>query len=65
MKYELTRDVSVTKCHWLDTNMKKGTMVYKYYGATYGCVSPYGVACTTEKGKTPFFELPRTALKEI
>lgn len=63
MKYEVTRDVTVSECSWLDEDIKKGTVVYKYYGATYGCVNPYGIACTMEEDKTPFLEIPLSALR--
>lgn len=65
MEYEVTRDVTVSECNWLDNDIKKGTIVYRYHGATYGCVSPYGIACTMEKDKTPFLEIPRNALRSL
>lgn len=66
MEYELTRDVTRKECHWLDEDMKKGTIVHKFYGATYGCIGYSGVACTmSPEGDNPFFELPFGALVEI
>lgn len=63
MKYEVTRLVTKTECHWLDNDIHEGVKVYLYGGCTYGCVSPTGVGVTLERGKKPFFELPRNALK--
>jgi hypothetical protein len=65
MKYEVIRDVTVSECHWLKDDVKKGTVVYEYNGYTYGCVSPGGVACTLQKGQTPFFELPYDSIKGL
>lgn len=56
-----TRDVTKAECHWLDSDIPAGTEVFRYSGCTYGCVGA-GLACTFEKGATPFFELPRDAL---
>ena len=65
MKYEVIRDVTREECHWLRSGtVKKGTIVYRYGGHTYGCIA-YGVAVSLDKGKTPFFEMPRDSLKEI
>lgn len=60
--FTVTRTVTPEECHWLDAEVPEGTRVYAYWGATYGCVSGEGVAVTKERGVTPFFELPRTAL---
>ena len=36
-----------------------GAIVYKFYGPTYGCITPQGVAVTlNENGDGPFFEVP-------
>lgn len=64
MKYEVIRAVTREECHWLSGTVKEGTIVYKYGGHTYGCIG-YGVAVTTVKGETPFFEMPYDSLKEI
>lgn len=63
MKYKLKRTVSTTECPWLDENIEKGSIVYKYYGHTYGCISPLGIACTMKEGETPFLEIPRDSLE--
>jgi hypothetical protein len=65
MKLILTRDVSRLECPWLDADMVKGQSVWTYEGCTYGCVSSNGRAVSKEEGKTPFFELPRDALREV
>lgn len=65
MKYEVLRDVTTDECHWLKEDVKAGTIVYKYNGATYGCIGPGGVACCMVEGENPFFELPYVALRSI
>jgi len=66
VKFQLTRDVTQTECDWLRKTFKKGDIVYKFYGATYGCISPNGIAITEDSnGGNPFIELPRDALKNI
>lgn len=62
-RYELTRDVTPAECHWLDRAFKAGEVVHHYSGVTYGCIGA-GVACSAD-GKTPFFELPRDALRVV
>jgi hypothetical protein len=63
MKLILTKDVFVIECPWLDRDMLKGEVVWSYEGCTYGCVSSNGRAVSLIDGETPFFELPRNALK--
>ena len=62
MRYELTRDVSRKECPWLDRDLKKGELVSRYEGVTYGCIGA-GIACSWD-GKNPFFEVPRDALSQ-
>lgn len=62
-RYELTRDVTKDECHWLDRTFKAGEHVHEYRGVTYGCIGA-GIACSAD-GKTPFFELPRDALRVL
>jgi len=59
--YILIRPVDRAECPWLDRDFSRGERVYRFDGATYGCVSPSGMACSLD-GETPFFELPRLAL---
>lgn len=61
----LNRDINVEKYSWLDKDLPKGSMVYKYYGYTYGFISESGVAVTDEPGKTPFFEIPKDSIDWI
>jgi hypothetical protein len=62
VQYILIRDVKRTECPWLDRDMRAGERVYAYFGATYGCIGPYGIAVTFKKNTKPFFELPSKAL---
>ncbi len=64
MELKLTRDVTRTECAWLKKDIKEGTIVHKFYGTTYGCISPGGIAATSVKGEHPFFELPRSSVIE-
>lgn len=61
MKYRVNRDVTRKECPWLNDTVKKGITVYRYHGATYGCVAT-GIAVSLEDGQIPFFELPIEAL---
>lgn len=66
MKYLVTRDVTPNECDWLKETIKQDTIIYRFYGATYGCISPSGVAVTfSSEGDNPFFEMPYDALKEL
>ena len=61
--YRVTRDVTQTECPWLDRDFKTGETVYRYDGATYGCISGHGIAVTEKSGEDPFMEFPRSALE--
>lgn len=61
-KFVLSRDVTPEECDWLSRTYKQGETVTEFLGATYGCVSNDGIACSID-GNTPFFELPYDALK--
>lgn len=57
----LKRDVPKSECPWLDRDMKKDEIVYRFTGPTYGCIGA-GIACSKKQGKTPFFELPTNSV---
>lgn len=63
-QFQTTRLVTMEECPWLDDDVERGTVVYRYSGVTYGCIGPDGLAVTLEPDTTPFFELPLTALQE-
>jgi hypothetical protein len=66
VKYIVTRDITTDECEWLDKTIKEGTIVNKFYGTTYGCMGPDGIAVTFDKdGGNPFFELPYNSLKKL
>lgn len=54
---------------WLDgtpaPEFTPGMVVHEYKGATYGCITPAGVAVTLQPGVTPFYEVPRDAVEDI
>jgi len=60
----LNRDVTQKECRWLDEDLKEGTIVYQFFGCTYGCVDS-GVPVTLEQDKTPFNEVPWDAVDWI
>lgn len=64
--FKLTRTVDCHEQTWMgpDEVYKEGEVVFEYLGPTYGCLGD-GVAVTRERGKTPFIEMPRSALKEV
>jgi len=61
-KGHLNRNVTIKEYPWLEKDLKKRKVVYKYYGFTYGCISSQGVAVTDKPDKTPFYELPQSAI---
>ena len=62
-KYTVNYDVTPDECPWLHETVEKGTIVYKFYGATYGCIGS-GIAVTLSKeGDNPFFEMPYLAVR--
>ena len=64
-KFKIRRKLTTNECHWLDNDIEKGTIVYHYGGATYGCISAVGIAVSMEPNKEPFFEVPFSAVEEI
>lgn len=63
-KLKLTRNVSKSECPGLDRALAKGDIVYRYTGATHGCISPYGIAaCIVPHG--PFFEISPDAVEVV
>lgn len=49
----------------VDGKIPVDTVVYQYFGYTYGVVSSAGLAVTKENGKTPFIEIPRQYLEAV
>lgn len=63
ISYRLSRDVTVNECKWLDRDLKKDEIVYKYNGNTYGVCTPFGTACCINGPDVlPFYEIPNNAL---
>jgi len=62
-RYRLIRDITEQECTWLSRSFKKGDIVYKYDGNTYGAISSNGSAFTIEEFRTPFYELPNDAVE--
>ena len=60
MKYRILHDITC-----FEDEFKKGDIVYRYSGCTYGCISNEGIACTIKKDETPFIEIPKEELEEI
>jgi len=70
LTYKVKRKVTVKECDWLDNDIQEDTIVYKYYGHTYGCISHKGMAITFSPHKvdnvnSTFYELPRDALELV
>ena len=61
---KMIRDVTKEEYQYLDKDIKKGEIVYEYYGHTYGCIGPKGIAITFVKGETPFYEVPIDSVGE-
>lgn len=62
-KFILKRNVTRQECDWLTRDFNKGEIIYEFTGATYGCISFLGKACTLdETGGGEFFEIPTDAI---
>ena len=64
MKYEVTRELTDREKYDTSKDIKKGDIIYRFKGYTYGCISS-GQACSLIEGKNPFFEMPLDSIKEI
>lgn len=62
MSSKTIRDVTQKECPWLEEDIKKGTLLHKYNGHTYGCISNNGIAVSREKDIGPFFEMPSNSI---
>jgi hypothetical protein len=55
----IIRDIHQEECPWLDSFIKKGTVVFECNKCQYGCVTSNGIAVTYQSdGDYPFFEVP-------
>jgi hypothetical protein len=62
----VTRDVYPEECPWLTAPITKGALLWYCQKYDYGCVTPNGVAVTTQEDRGyPFFEMPRDSLEDI
>jgi hypothetical protein len=60
-KYIVIKDILAKEHHWLGKDYPKGQIVTRFIGATYGCISPRGIAILEEDGV--FIELPKDSLQ--
>ncbi len=66
--YEVTRDVPAgEEGNYGPRSFSKGERLYKYVGATYGCIDYDEGLPVSEYGssQTPFFQFPADALREV
>ena len=61
-RFVLVRDVTRKECHWLPRDFKKGEVLYRFQGATYGVCSPSGVPMMLAPDALPFYEFPEDSL---
>jgi hypothetical protein len=62
----LGRNLTRDECPWLDRDLKKGDVVYRFLKTTYQCINTEnGIACSYEPGEHPFFEIPLDAIDHI
>ena len=54
----LTELLSKAQYPYLDNDLPEGTLVFEFIGETFGCISPAGLACSTEPNSYPFTEIP-------
>lgn len=65
MKVTVTRDVGSEDPHnFAGRDVGEGETLYRYKGATYGCIDTLNGVALSESGpyETPFFEFPRDAV---
>jgi hypothetical protein len=58
------RDITPDECPWLDDVVPAGTPLWTFTGATYGVIGD-GESVSTERGRYPFFEIPRGSYEVI
>lgn len=52
------RDVTKEECWWLQETVPTGTVVYRFWGTTYGVIGNGTPVTYNADGEYPFFELP-------
>lgn len=62
MKGIINREITQKECPWLEKDLQKGKVVYKYNGYTCGVIGSNGIAVTEQPDETPFFEVPESAI---
>lgn len=65
MKIRTTRELTTEECDWLDEAIPTGTELFIFGGATYGCITPEGIAVSEVDGENPFFEIPRNSYEYV
>jgi hypothetical protein len=67
VRYRVTRDVAAWEDHnYAGRDVRKGELLYKFTGCTYGCIDTYsGVALCEVEGEYPFFEFPWSAIELV
>ena len=60
-----TRDIRTEECPWLGNDIPAGTLLYRFTGITYGCITPEGTAVSEEKDVNPFFEIPDDSFRDV
>jgi hypothetical protein len=62
MKKRINRDLSIEE-NYSGREIKKGEEVFLFYGCTYGCIAPGGIAVSFVEDQPPFFEVPEDAIE--
>ena len=55
------RDLTEQECYQKG-GLPKGTIIFEYFGCTYGCCDNSELPCTLVEDKTPFFGVPKDAI---
>ena len=58
----VNRKLTTLEYPWLPRDLEEGTILFLFFGPTYGCVSYTGIAVTEELNKEPFFEVPNNTV---
>ena len=61
--YIVARTITDTECFWLSEPIKKGSVVHRFTGNTYGnCATEKHAIVSRVPHEYPFFEIPQDAL---
>lgn len=58
----ISKTVTKQQAPWLPRDLEEGSLVFKYTGETFDCISPSGIAICMYPNKFPFYEIPANSV---